>query len=63
MILFLLFCEKLIRVIFAMLVIAIKHLKVQLNNLNMIIRISVICFEILFQTRNINKQMTGALYY
>lgn len=57
------FCEKIIRVVFAMFAIAIEDLEVQLNNSNLPIRKSAICFELLAQKGKISKQMTSALYY
>lgn len=51
-----------IRVIYAILTIVIKDLKVQLSNLDLPIRNSAICFEPLAQKEETGKQTADALY-
>ncbi len=60
---FLLFYGKMIRVIYAMFVIAIKDLKVYIGNLNLPLGENAIWFELLGQKNETGKQMAGALYY
>ena len=60
---FFLFYGKMIRVVCAMLVVAIENLEMQLNNSNLPIGKSAICFEPLAQKRETGKQTAGALYY
>ena len=60
---FFLFCGEMIRVVCAMLVVAIKDLEVQIGNPNMLLGKSVIWFELLSQKLETGKQTTSALYY
>lgn len=46
-----------------MLVIAIKDLEIQLNNLNLLIGKNVIWFELLVQKTKIDEQIAGAIYF
>ena len=52
-----------IRVVFAILAIAIEDLEVQLSNSNLPIRKSTVCFKLLAQKGDIGKQTAGLLYY
>lgn len=47
----------------AIFAIAIKDLAVRLSNSNLAMEKSAICFEILAQKREIDKQMASALYF
>ena len=60
---FLLFYEKMIRVVCAMFDVAIKDLKVRLGNLNLLLSKNAIWFEPLAQKGETNKQTTSLLYY
>ena len=60
---FLPFYEEMIRVVCAILAVAIKDLEVQLSNLNLPIGKSAICFELLAEKGETDKQTAGALYY
>lgn len=51
-----------IEIVCAMFVVAIKDLKVRLNNLNQLIVKSAICFKLLAQKGETGKQMACALY-
>lgn len=57
------FCVKIIRVVLAMLTIAIKNLEKHLKNSNLIIKKSAICFKSVAQKRKTDNQTSGALYY
>lgn len=52
-----------INIIFAMLVIVIEDLEMQLGNLNLLLGKSVIWFEPSVQKRETDKQMVGILFY
>ncbi len=58
-----LFCGEMIRVVYAMLVIAIKDLVVRLCNSNLPLGKSAIRFEPLAHKGETGKQTAGALYY
>ena len=60
---FLLFCKEMIRVLCAMLAIAIEDLKVHLGNFNLPLDKSAIWFELLVPKVETSKQTTSALYY
>ena len=60
---FLPFCRKMIRVVYAMLAVAIKDLKVRLGNSNLPLGESAIRFESLAQKGETGKQTACALYY
>ena len=60
---FLFFCGEMIKVIYAILVVAIKDLEMYLSNSNLLIRKNAICFEPLVQKRETGKQTADALYY
>lgn len=59
---FLPFCGKMIRVVCAMLVVAIEDLEVRLGNSNLPLGKSAIWVEPLAQKGDTGKQMAGALY-
>lgn len=52
-----------IKIGYAIFAIAIKDLKMQLNNSNLPIWKSAICFEFLAQKRKTSKQTADLLYY
>lgn len=52
---FLFFCEEMIKLVYAMLDIAIKDLKIYLNNSNLLIRKSAIYYEFLVQKKKTGK--------
>ncbi len=60
---FYLFCEEIIRVVYAILAIAIENLEVQLSNLNLPMGKNVIRFEPLVQKGETGEQMAGAIYF
>lgn len=59
---FFLFYKQIIQVICTILAIVIKDLEIYLNNLNLLIKKSAICFELLVQKKEIGKQITDTLY-
>lgn len=52
-----------IRVIYTMLVIVNKNLKVKMSNYKLFLGKSAITFKLLVQKKEICKQMAGRLYY
>lgn len=52
-----------IKIIYAIIAIIIKDLKVCLNNSNLLITKNAICFQYLAQKRKIDKQIASILYY
>ena len=60
---FLPFYREIIKVIYAILTIAIEDLEVQLSNLNLPIGKNEICFEPSAQKRETGKQMASTLCY
>ena len=60
---FLFFCGEMIRVVYAMLAIAIKDLEMRLGNSNLLLGKSAIRFEPSAQKEETDKQTTSALYY
>ena len=60
---FLFFCRKMIKVVCAILIIAIKDLELRLGNSNLLLGKSAIWFEQSAQKGEIGKQTTSALYY
>lgn len=52
-----------IKVVCAMLIIVIKDLKVRLSNLNLPTGKSIICFKLLAEIKETDKQISDALYY
>ncbi len=60
---FLLFRGKMIRVVCAILAVAIKDLEVRLCNLNLLLRKKAIWFKLLAQKGETSKQTAGTLYY
>ena len=57
------FYKKVIKVIYAMFVIAIEDLKMYLSNSNLPLEKSAIWFELLAQKGETGKQTASALYY
>lgn len=60
---FLLFYRKIIKVVYIMLAIAIKNLKVHLSNLNVPLSKNAIWFELFAEKKETDKQTTSTLYY
>ena len=60
---FFLFCGEMIKVICAMLAVAIEDLEVQIGNSNLLLGRNAIAFEPLPQKLETGKQTTSALYY
>lgn len=60
---FLLFLEKMIIIVFIILTILIKDLKMYLRNSNLPIGKNAICFEFLAFKKETNKQTAISLYY
>lgn len=56
------FYEKIIKIEFAILTIAMKDLELHLSNLNLPIKKSAICLKLLVQKKEIGKQIGSALY-
>lgn len=52
-----------IRVIYIIFAIIIKDIKVYLDNLNLLLKKSVIWFKLLIKKKEIGKQKTNVLYY
>lgn len=57
------FCIKMIKVIYAIFAIAIKDPEVHLGDSNLILRKSVIQFELLALKRKTDNYLTDVLYY
>lgn len=51
-----------IKIIYAILAIAIKDLEMQLSNLNLAIKKSIICFKLLTQKKKLVKQTVNTPY-
>ena len=60
---FLLFCGEIIRVVCAILIVAIEDLEMQFGNLNLPLGKNTIWFELLAQKLETDKKTTNALYY
>ena len=60
---FLFFCKVIIKVVYAILAVAINNLEVHLGHLNLSVGKSEIRFEPLAQKEETSKQTTSALYY
>ena len=60
---FLLFCGEKIKVVYAILAVAVKDLEVPLSNSNLPTEKSASCFELLAQKRETGKQTADALYH
>lgn len=52
-----------IKIVYAMLAIAIEDLKVQLSNSNLLIKKNAICFKSLVYKEKISKHIANVLYY
>lgn len=63
MIFFPFFYKKIIKVVYAICIIAIKDLETRLINSNVLITKIIICFRFLSQKEKTGKQMAGILYY
>lgn len=60
---FLFFCEEIIKIVYAIFVIRIKYLKMHLNNSNLLIGKSAICFKFSIQKKETKKQIADILNY